>query len=204
MSQVQRTSGPRREGIPAHGQVPGWRRRTQARCDRDYCPANHASSACRPPDNLRLTRVGLSPSHSHLRPGLTQCQCDGVDGRRWATSDRDLVFRIRLCPWDSAIPGFDAVVPPIDASAVVHTRSSSRHPPDPLTAGLFATLTTPALNRCSLRWFGLHACRANPEDLPPSLAQHGSCRRPSTTPHSPFRTHRRTADTCAPGADQHQ
>jgi len=26
-------------------------------------------------------------------------------------------------------PGFDAIVPPIDASAVVHTRSSSRRPP---------------------------------------------------------------------------
>src|SRR6185437_16689744 len=54
-----------------------------------------------------------------------------------------------------------------------------------------ATLTTPALNRRSLRWFGLPACTANPEDLPPSLAQHGSCRRPSTSPHSPFG---RTAD----------
>ena len=81
-------------------------------------------------------------------------------------------------------------VPPIDASAVVHTRSSSRRTPDPLTAGLFRTLTTPALNRRSLRWFGLPACTANPEDLPPSLAQHGSYRRPSTLPHSPFRTHR--------------
>src|SRR5215471_1075550 len=61
-------------------------------------------------------------------------------------------------------PGFDAIVPPIDASAVVHTRSSSRRPPDPLTAGLFpATLTTPALNRRSLRWFGLPTCTANPE-----------------------------------------
>jgi len=29
-------------------------------------------------------------------------------------------------------PGFDAIVPPIHASAVVHTRSSSRRPPDPL------------------------------------------------------------------------
>jgi hypothetical protein len=34
-------------------------------------------------------------------------------------------------------PGFDAIVPPIDASAVVHARSSSRRPPDPLSAGLF-------------------------------------------------------------------
>jgi len=28
--------------------------------------------------------------------------------------------------------GFDAIVPPIDASAVVHSRSSSRRTPDPL------------------------------------------------------------------------
>ena len=42
-------------------------------------------------------------------------------------------------------PGFDAIVPPIDASAVVHTRSSSRHPPDPLTAGLFPQRSPPRL-----------------------------------------------------------
>ena len=40
-------------------------------------------------------------------------------------------------PGTMRLPGFDAIVPPIDASAVVHTRSSSRRPPDPLTAGLF-------------------------------------------------------------------
>ena len=34
-------------------------------------------------------------------------------------------------------PGFDAIVLSFDASAVVHTRSSSRRTPDPLTAGLF-------------------------------------------------------------------
>ena len=96
------------------------------------------------------------------------------------------------------LPGFDAIVPPIDASAVVHTCSSSRRTPDPLTAAFSATLTTPALNRRSLRWFGLPACTANPEDLPPSLAQHGSCRRPSTSPHSPFRTHPRSAGTRSP------
>ena len=38
-----------------------------------------------------------------------------------------------------------------------------------------ATLTTPALDRRSLRWFGLSACTASPEGLPPSLAQHGLC-----------------------------
>ena len=53
-----------------------------------------------------------------------------------------------------------------------------------------AALTTPALDRRSLRWFGISACTATPEDLPPSLAQHGSCRRSSTSSSSlPFRTH---------------
>jgi hypothetical protein len=52
-----------------------------------------------------------------------------------------------------------------------------------------ATLTTPALYRRSLRWFGISACTATPEDLPPSLAQHGSCWRSSTSSSLPFRTH---------------
>ena len=43
------------------------------------------------------------------------------------------------------VPGFDAIVPPIDASAVVHTRSSSRRIPDPLTAGLFPQRSPPRL-----------------------------------------------------------
>jgi hypothetical protein len=35
-----------------------------------------------------------------------------------------------------------------------------------------ATLTTPALNRRSLRWFGVSPCRATPEGRPPSSAEH--------------------------------
>ena len=52
-----------------------------------------------------------------------------------------------------------------------------------------AALTTPALDRRSLRWFGISAPTATPEDLPPSLAQHRSCRRSSTSSSLPFRTH---------------
>jgi hypothetical protein len=44
--------------------------------------------------------------------------------------------------------GFDVIVHIHDASAVVHTRSSSRRSPDPLVAGLFPqSLPTPALDR---------------------------------------------------------
>ena len=52
-----------------------------------------------------------------------------------------------------------------------------------------AALTTPALDRRSLRRFGISAPTATPQDLPPSLAQHGSCRRSSTSSSLPFRTH---------------
>ena len=48
-------------------------------------------------------------------------------------------------PGTLRLPGFDAIVPPIDASAVVHARSSSRRTPDPLTAGLFPQRSPPRL-----------------------------------------------------------
>ena len=78
-----------------------------------------------------------------------------------------------------------------DASAVVHTCSSSHRTPAPLTTRRQPQRSPPpALDRRSLRWFGISACTATPEDLPPSLAQHGSCRRSSTPSSSlPFRTH---------------
>src|ERR1700722_19976944 len=42
------------------------------------------------------------------------------------------------------------------------------------------------LTDMSLRRFGISACTANPKDLPPSLAQHGSCWRSSTSSPLPF------------------
>ena len=70
-----------------------------------------------------------------------------------------------------------------------HVRLLIAHPPR-YSETSTAALTTPALDRRSLRWFGISACTATPEDLPPSLAQHGSCRRSSTSSSSlPFRTH---------------
>ena len=49
-----------------------------------------------------------------------------------------------------------------------------------------ATLTTPALNRRSLRWFGISACTATPEDLPPSQIEHVSLWRSSTSSNLHF------------------
>jgi hypothetical protein len=73
------------------------------------------------------------------------------------------------------------------ASAVVYTCSSSRRSPAPLIAGLFPSRFPPRLlTGMTLRQFGISACTANPEGQPPSLAQHGSCCRSSTSTSLPF------------------
>ena len=100
-------------------------------------------------------------------------------------------------PWRAFVPGpptdpsFDAIVISfrcVSSGSHMFVFSSHTRPANSETST--ATLTTPALNRRSLRWFGISACTATPEDLPPSLAQHGSCRRSSTSSSSlPFRTH---------------
>jgi len=41
----------------------------------------------------------------------------------------------------------------------------------------------------TLRRFGISACTANPEGLPPALAQHGSCGDLLHRHHFPFRAH---------------
>ena len=88
-------------------------------------------------------------------------------------------------------PSFDAIVVSfrcVSSGSHMFVFSSHTRPAHRETST--AALTTPALDRRSLRWFGISACTATPEDLPPSLAQHGSCRRSSTSSSSlPFRTH---------------
>ena len=62
-----------------------------------------------------------------------------------------------------------------------------------------ATLTTPALDRSSLRWFGISACTATPEDLPPSQIEHVSFWRSSTSSSLHFQdTPRHPAPTGRP------
>ena len=100
-------------------------------------------------------------------------------------------------PWRAFVPGpptdpgFDAIVVSfrcVRSGSHMFVFSSHTRPANSETST--AALTTPALDRRSLRWFGVSACTATPEDLPPSLAQHGSCRRSSTSSSSlPFRTH---------------
>jgi hypothetical protein len=83
--------------------------------------------------------------------------------------------KVRLCPGVTVRPRFWRQ---LFAFRCVSSGShmfvfSSLTCPDPCRDSS-ATLTTPALNRRRLRWFGLPACTASPEGQPPSLAQHAS------------------------------
>ena len=97
----------------------------------------------------------------------------------------------RLCEGVSSYdPSFDAIVISFRCvSSGSHMFVFSSHTCPAHSETSTAALTTPALDRRSLRWFGISACTATTEDLPPSLAQHGSCRRSSTSSALPFRTH---------------
>ena len=99
--------------------------------------------------------------------------------------------RRAFVPGPPTDPSFDAIVISfrcVSSGSHMFVFSSHTRPAHRETST--AALTTPALDRRSLRWFGISACTATPEDLPPSLAQHGSCRRSSTSSSSlPFRTH---------------
>ena len=99
-------------------------------------------------------------------------------------------------------PSFDAIVVSfrcVSTGSHMFVFSSHTRPAHSETST--AALTTPALDRRSLRWFGISAPTATPQDPPPSLAQHGSCRRSSTSSSLPFRTHV-GAHNSVVGADQ--
>ena len=96
-------------------------------------------------------------------------------------------LRHRSPPTD---PSFDAIVISFRCvSSGSHMFVFSSHTCPAHSETSTAALTTPALDRRSLRWFGISAPTATPQDPPPSLAQYGSCRRSSTSSSLPFRTH---------------
>ncbi len=107
-------------------------------------------------------------SSRHLYTGRHQANTQAAT---WLRARHDVPC---LHPGNQILSRFRRHHVPIDASAVVHTRSSSRRTPDPLTASLFRNRFPPRLlTGMTLRRFGSPACTANPEGLPPSLAQHG-------------------------------
>ncbi len=77
-----------------------------------------------------------------------------------------------LFPGQQLDPGSDCRRYAYDTSAVVHSRSPSRSPPDASRAP-FPWCSSPRLiHRSNPRWFTASPCRAAVEGLPPSPAQH--------------------------------
>jgi hypothetical protein len=110
-------------GPPSRGQ-PGWL-------------ALHS----RPPLSGRQVLLFRASARDELTPPLHRALPGQHAGRPLAEGTHPRAF----VPEALYPSGFDAIVPPIDASAVVHTRSSSRRTPDPLTAGLFPQRSPPRL-----------------------------------------------------------
>ena len=156
---------------------------------------------------LAVSAACGSPSRGQLRrPSLSQRQvllfcasaCDELTppihrappGPHTASSPTEGPPRRAFVPGPPTDPSFDAIVVSfrcVSSGSHMFVFSSHTRPAHSETST--AALTTPALDRRSLRWFGISAPTATPQDPPPSLAQHGSCRRSSTSSSLPFRTH---------------
>jgi len=119
-----------------------------------------AAPVTRPPLSGRQVLLFRASAHDELTPPLHRAP----PGQHAGSPLTEGTPRRAFVPGAMRPPGFDAIVPPIDASAVVHTRSSSRHPPDPLTAGLFPQRSPPRLlTGAACGGLGSPPAMANPE-----------------------------------------
>ena len=152
-------------------------------------------AACGSPSRGQLPRPSLSGRqvllfHASACDELTPPIHRAPPGPHTGSSPTEGPPRRAFVPGPPTDPSFDAIVVSfrcVSSGSHMFVFSSHTRPAHSETSP--AALTTPALDRRSLRWFGISACTATPEDLPPSLAQHGSCRRSSTSSSLPFRTH---------------
>ena len=152
-------------------------------------------AACGSPSRGQLPRPSLSGRqvllfHASACDELTPPIHRAPPGPHTGSSPTEGPPRRAFVPGPPTDPSFDAIVVSfrcVSSGSHMFVFSSHTRPAHSETST--AALTTPALNRRSLRWFGISACTATPEDPPPSLAQHGSCRRSSTSSSLPFRTH---------------
>ena len=154
------------------------------------------SAACGSPSRGQLPWPSLSGRqvllfHASACDELTPPRHRTPPGPHTGSSPTEDPPQRAFVPGPPTDPSFDAIVISfrcVSSGSHMFVFSSHTRPAHNETST--AALTTPALDRRSLRWFGISACTATPEDLPPSLAQHGPCRRSSTSsPSLPFRTH---------------
>ena len=154
-----------------------------------------ASAACGSPPRGQLRRPSLSGRqvllfHASACDELTPPIHRAPPGPHTASPPTEGPPQRAFVPGPPTDPSFDAVVVSFRCvSSGSHMFVSSTHTRPAHSETPTATLTTPALDRRSPRRSGISACTATPQDPPPSLAQHGSCRRSSTSSSLPFRTH---------------
>jgi hypothetical protein len=138
---------------------------------------------CAPPPVLnpsRLTTSWSAPSRPDWPPGtLSERQvpafpCRSPNQAR-ATYMPDTTWAVNRYPPDSSQrQDQPPVLMPSELSTLQRWFARARLLDPYLTRSrraVSASLTTPALNRRSMRWFEATPCRAAPEDLPPSPAQ---------------------------------
>ena len=153
------------------------------------------SAACGSPPRGQKPRPSLSGRpvllfHASACDELTPPIHRAPPGPHTGSSPTEDPPQRAFVPGPPTDPSFDAIVVSfrcVSSGSHMFVFSSHTRPAHSETST--AALTTPALDRRSLRWFGISACTATPQDPPPSLAQHGSCRRSSTSSSLPFRTH---------------
>jgi hypothetical protein len=123
-------------------------------------------SSLAPPGDGRSGATG-----SHVPHGsLSRARAAFMPDTAWAV-DRFLPGSSR----GAASPSVSMSSSAFDTSSAVRSRSPSRLAPDALAARLFpATLSTPALDRRTSRWFAASSCKAAAEGPPPSPVQHCS------------------------------
>src|SRR5579862_7190451 len=134
-------------------------------CPSRRCPLGDLPLAASPPGRRQYRGDRFPRSVQEPRPGSRRLHAGRHLGSQQAPP--------RLVPGSRSCPGFDATEIYYDTSTAVRFRSPSRPTPDAITAAPFPQRSPrTALNRRSLRWFEASPCRATPEDLPPSPAQH--------------------------------
>ena len=153
------------------------------------------SAACGSPPRGQKRRPSLSQRqvllfHASACDELTPPTHRAPPGPHTGSSPTEGPPRRAFVPRPPTDPSFDAIVISfrcVSSGSHMFVFSSHTRPANSETST--ATLTTPALNRRSLRRFAISTPTATPQDPPPSLAQHGSCQRSSTSSSLPFRTH---------------
>ena len=112
-------------------------------------------------------RGGLKPPPRKAAP---EDQTPSISSHS-TTGQQALHQPLRLPPALVFTTGFDVICFSYDTSAVVHSRSPSRSPPDAITGAFSSSLTTTVFSQRSMRRFEASLRRATPKSQDPSSSE---------------------------------